>query len=343
VIKRFGQALNGLGSLRRQALTRPVWRQHTNTPYYASQPYAGSAIGRNRTETKLYGGLGQDSTNHNASWYEYDIALNTWTAKASASAYHASASCISDGDYIWVFGGTAFGVSATLAVSRYDIINNTWSTAITTMPTYRENCQMAKISATKWLLPGGYNRSTGAYEPAVYIYDPALNTWTAKTSHPAATPGFVFMVGTGDLDTAVHAHYYNAGGSAFVNSGYRYNLAANTWTGIGSASAGLANGGGGWSCPESIDGIGLHWGTNGANSDWFEWDQLRVPNSSASTGGTLDSGGWMSTGAGASGKLNNAIVNAQGRFWTHTRDQSFWSYQPRGNRKGIIERLMAAI
>jgi len=335
-------------------LTKPALQALTNVPYAAApaQPYAGSYISRGHDGRKVYGGMGVNSGGTDQSdWWEYDTSLNTWTSKAGAPSAGQSGTACTIGQYIYVIGSTNTNCRA---VRRYDCVNNTWS-SMTALGEDVGLCNAIPFpkagTSGQIFIPYHRDSTAGTGSGNTYLYDVALNTWTAKAAFTGwATPNYGYGCQWGDDDTAAFAGGYNQGAGTQQSSTRNYRLSTNTWltpamnshiTGVSVNT--LAPGSG-----ESIEGIGLCWGSGGADGNIYEFDLGREMDSDAAAG-YATTGQWQSSG-GWPGKLNSGIAAvpfwANGvppAFYTHNRDLTFYRYRPKGNRRGLIERVLARI
>lgn len=333
--------MSTVAALVQQLLAAASYTAKANVPFASAvgNPYAGSAIGRNAAETKLYGGKGVNASNvYQQDWWEYDIALNTWTSKAAdtGEAYPGMASA---GGFIYLAGGYDGSTSLT-RVRRYNPATNTWS-GMTAMGTDRYHFQLAKISETKLIAAGGWRTALATGMNSVEVYDTALNTWTAKAVTPSADSAYMYGGGIGDGDSVV----YNTGryGGAGSMQCYRYNLTANAWTPIGASYNGgnfAAHGSG-----ESIDGCVFTVGDGGASALFARYSRVAHGPVDSVAQVARDLGAWMSNASGqiGHGKLNNGIVVAQRKLWMHMRDLTFAVYDPGGYGDNRIRRLAALV
>lgn len=164
--------------------------------------------------------------------YIYNIAADTWTAKADrlqnggegpAAGYYNGSGGGTAGVYSW--GG---GYDNNYASNQfYDVSSNTWS-AKTSMPAGRLDQPYLTYNNQFWTF-GGKAVGSNATKRETYVYDPVSNSWTQKTDMPD-TKG-VAPTGVVSDKAYVIAGYQNLGpGSSYsVYTNYEYNFATNTW------------------------------------------------------------------------------------------------------------------
>lgn len=324
-------------ALVQQLMTPSAYLARTNVPYASAvgNPYAGSFLGKNLAETKLYGGLGSNASNvRQTDWWEYDIALNTWTSKAAGTGL-ADGGTASLGGYIYVHGGFDAGGTTTGQLNRYDPATNTWSGM--TGGSQRAHFTLAPITSGKLIAACGYTSAVGGGQKRVDVYDVALNTWTQKADH-AANTAMVYVHGgaVGDGDTYVHAAYQHNGSPN--GASYKYSLTGNAWTYTGPTSSTFnpAAGSG-----ESLDGSVYTMGDTGAGTFYQEFNPIW-----GTTAGGITTQVWLASsghGAFGAGKLGNNIAVAQGSLWTHMRDLNFGRFTPHGLRPNRARRLAALV
>lgn len=117
----------------------------------------------------------------------------------------------------------------------YDPVANSWAT-ITTSPLAGRSLHTASWTGAKMLVWGGVLNTGGTATNTGAVYDVAGNSWTSMTttSAPAARYGHT-GVWTGVGSRLAIWGGYN--GSTVINTGGFYNVAANTWGNITTASA----------------------------------------------------------------------------------------------------------
>lgn len=132
---------------------------------------------------KLYlnGGYALNAAIYQTETYEYDPAVNAWTAKASSATgrYEAMSGVVNDRMY--VIGGGAGPTGATpLDVNEvYDPATNLWALR-TAMPTERRDGAAAS-DGTRIHVVGGFNTvNVNVHE----VYDPGTDSWSTAAPMP---------------------------------------------------------------------------------------------------------------------------------------------------------------
>lgn len=157
----------------------------------------------------------------------FDPYTETWTSIAPLPTARSEMPAISDGGYIFTFGGTVAGygngnVSST--VYRYDTRANTWQ-VMDPLPKALRGAAAAEYNGTIYVM-GGIS-STGPVAD-VYAYDILTNTWTRETDLPTpvsrasavfAADGTVQLIGGVDaagspLTTVFHTQDLTAADAA---------------------------------------------------------------------------------------------------------------------------------
>ncbi len=213
----------------------------------------------------VFGGYLTASTNLSNLTYEYNTLTDTWTQKANmpTARWGMVAALVNDSAY--VFAGSTGGGSTKLEV--YNITNNSWTTKNNTPSAianqgiigvaYGNNIYLfynyasyiyfpsndtyfrltdhpvgktwatAGVVNNKIYIIGGYNTSLGGQTASVHEYDPALNTWTVKTSAPRT------LYGTIRENPVYNNKIYHVYGQAwtFFSSVYVYDPANDAWKG----------------------------------------------------------------------------------------------------------------
>lgn len=157
----------------------------------------------------------------------YDIALDTYTAKADSSSDHAEwpGSGYYSGN-VYLFGGGYTG--SFNANEAYSVAGNTWSSK-TSMTAGRLDLSYVTYDNKIWAI-GGKASGSNASTKTMYYYDPVANTWTQKTDMPDIKVQGVAGVISGKIYAACG---FKNPGSPNVNSTvqktYEYDPVANTW------------------------------------------------------------------------------------------------------------------
>jgi len=167
----------------------------------------------------IFGGQIDTTPTYNTTMYEYDIATNTYTAKANSTYTHAyPAFGLIDGK-IYVVGGRD-----DYKHEVYDIANDAWSEKADYPIANVDICGSGVYNGKLYVF-GGYDGTN--YYSETYEYDPATDSWTAKTSMPVENSNMAFAT--------IGKYIFSFGGrnsSEYLNSCYRYDTENDTWTTI---------------------------------------------------------------------------------------------------------------
>ena len=145
-------------------------------------------------------------------------APGPWNTSTTGPGARYRAGGVTDGTYIYVFGGGDSVGGFYNDLWRWDPATETW-TQLANMPTGKQNIQGAYWNG-KIYVPGGFNASGHITENA--IYDIATNTWTTGAPLPATQTG---------TNVAFNNKIYNFGGNPGPQSITRiYDIATNTWS-----------------------------------------------------------------------------------------------------------------
>lgn len=140
-----------------------------------------------------------------------------WSTSTTGPSARYRAGGVTDGTYVYVFGGgDPFGGYLN-DLWRWDPSSETW-TQLTNMPTGKQNIQGAYWNG-KIYVPGGY---IGFHIVENAIYDIATNTWATGAPLPATHTG---------QNVAFNNKIYNFGGNPGPQSTTLiYDIAANSWS-----------------------------------------------------------------------------------------------------------------
>ncbi|MBC2581761.1 S8 family serine peptidase [Clostridium sp. DJ247] len=202
---------------------------------------------------KLYAIGGRDSSFSLLNDVEvYDPTSNTWTTKAAMPTPRAKLATAVVNGKVYAIGGNNDAtqypdpmyaeeyISSVLdTVEIYDPVLNTWTTgAPLPIPCY--SAEAAVVNGKIYVI-GGLNRRgvMGFYMEygiedslnTVQVYDPSTNTWSIKTSMPAARYSF----GIGAVNGKIYAMggYLYSEGYYMTNRIEQYDIATDTWTSVG--------------------------------------------------------------------------------------------------------------
>ena len=143
--------------------------------------------------------------------------LCTWSNSNPGPVARYRAGGVTDGTYIYVFGGGDASSDYLNDLWRWDPFTQTW-TKLANMPTGKQNIQGAYWNG-KIYVPGGY---IGSHITENAIYDIATNMWTTGAPLPATQTG---------QTVAFNNKIYNFGGNPGPqNITTIYDIATNTWS-----------------------------------------------------------------------------------------------------------------
>jgi hypothetical protein len=141
-----------------------------------------------------------------------------WSTAATGPGARYRAGGVTDGTYVYVFGGGDSIGGFYNDLWRWDPATQTW-TQLANMPTGKQNIQGAYWNG-KIYVPGGFNASGHITENA--IYDIAANSWTTGAPLPAPQTG---------TNVAFNNKIYNFGGNPGPQTTVTiYDIATNTWS-----------------------------------------------------------------------------------------------------------------
>ena len=122
--------------------------------------------------------------------------------------------------YIYHFGG--YSSSYNNKFYRYDVINNTWNTTLTTVPIATADCAGMYYDGKVYIAGG---QTTGGVNLTdLQIYDVATNTWAVGASMPYAKRFGAYIQANGDL---IFTMGYDA--AVLSNTTLHYYRASNQW------------------------------------------------------------------------------------------------------------------
>ena len=139
----------------------------------------------------------------NNSVFEYDPALDTWTAKKTMPAERGNIAAAVYQDKIYVIGGSG-GLNQV-----YDPAIDTWENR-SSMPTLRTQFEANVVNGKIYIIGG----SSGLNE----VYDPSTDSWTTKAAMPIGVSGYasavvdnkIYFMGGSDSDTHNLNQIYDA-------------------------------------------------------------------------------------------------------------------------------------
>ena len=141
-----------------------------------------------------------------------------WTTAPTGPPLRYRSGGVSDGTFIYVFGGGDNVGGYLNDLWRWNPATQTW-TQLANMPTAKQNIQGAYWNG-KIYVPGGFAAAVHITENA--IYDIATNTWTTGAPLPAPQTG---------TNVAFNNKIYNFGGNPGPQATTSiYDIATNTWS-----------------------------------------------------------------------------------------------------------------
>jgi N-acetylneuraminic acid mutarotase len=122
----------------------------------------------------------------------YDPATDTWTTRAAMPTARSSAGAVANDGRLWVAGGcVGWCAPVTGVLEVYDPATDSWTTKAP-LPTARGVADVG-VAGGLFYVMGGCCGSTSPVSDmmsrTIEAYDPATNTWTAKTQHPGGGGG----------------------------------------------------------------------------------------------------------------------------------------------------------
>ncbi len=193
----------------------------------------------------LYSFGGYTGTAVTSAAYNYNPATNQWTGLAPLPAPRAGAGIVSDGTYLYIFGGLDVNFADMTTLWRYDPATDSYLTTLAPVPTGAGDAAAAYLNGEIVRIAGQV--LPGTPTNAVQIYTISTNTWRTAASYPLAVLAFPALVLNGTI--------YTAGGTddnlVATNKTYRYDPISDSWDDaaiadlpatIQGAAAGLVNG-----------------------------------------------------------------------------------------------------
>lgn len=144
--------------------------------------------------------------------FEYNRSSDTWTALPSSYLYYPAVQALPNGDILFVDPTGNPG-------QRFDLATHSL-VGIAPLPAYQEGAKANLLSTGEVLVAGGLDLwNTGQPFSTTYVYDPALDTWTAGPSLHVAKSGVVqellpdgrvFIAGGGSGYFGTISEYFHA-------------------------------------------------------------------------------------------------------------------------------------
>jgi adhesin/invasin len=209
----------------------------TRLAYLPTPRYFLAAGALNGTLYALGGSTPQGSGNL-STVEAYSPATNAWGPRTSMPTPRSSLAVGVVNDVLYAVGGwnpDPTGTTLTLAtVEAYDPATDTWITKAP-MPTPRAELAVAVANGILYAIGGAGEPTPCDSEPwrlcshmlgTVEAYDPATDTWTARTSMP--TPRIIF--GAAAANGIVYAVGGQGSGNSWLQTLEAYDPATDTWT-----------------------------------------------------------------------------------------------------------------
>ncbi len=172
------------------------------------------------TELVVWGGTDANDGTPQSTGARYNLASNTWTAMSTtnAPAFLNSASCIKDGNAVYVYGGLTNNVYSN-KMNRYDLGTNTWTqnTPGGTSVQVRYGANLMSHNGYIYMFGGVYQPQIGVAQFLVdgYVYNTGANTWSVNVG--SSVPGF-----TGSANIQRGSKVYSFGGVQGANNNAVY-------------------------------------------------------------------------------------------------------------------------
>jgi N-acetylneuraminic acid mutarotase len=188
-------------------------------------PAIGSAIAAVNGIVYLFGGADDDAyTTKYDDTITYDVDANTWGSGLDVpyGQYAHMAAVVYD-DFIYVAGGMD-GATSVDDFAKYNPATNTWTT-LTSLPAPRANGALIASDSRLYYI-GGIDVALAGTN-TTYVYNPTTDLWSSLAVTPATT---------------ITPRGYSYGDYLYVHAGdnsgttWRYNIAANSWSAVGSSS-----------------------------------------------------------------------------------------------------------
>jgi N-acetylneuraminic acid mutarotase len=191
------------------------------------------------TEMIVWGGYDETNylnTNYLNTGAIYNPVTDSWimTSTVEAPAARAQHTAVWTGSEMIIWGG--YDGSELNTGARYNPSTNTWTVSNPVNAPSARSGHTAVWTGSEMIVWGG-----GIY-PSYYDtggrYNPGTDTWTAtsQTNVPVARTGHT-AVWTGTEMIVWGGYFYDCGGGHSLNTGARYDPAANTWTATSTTNA----------------------------------------------------------------------------------------------------------
>jgi N-acetylneuraminic acid mutarotase len=199
------------------------WRAIADFPSVLHHANAASIEGRLFVAGYYVGG---SFTEVSGATYEYDAALDAWSARSAlpAGSERASSCVATFGGKLYLFGGARGGSVADS--SLYDPATDTWQ-ALPPLPEPREHCAAGAIG-DEIIIAGGRAQGIGGFQPNTWAFDPVAQSYELRAPLLTARGGVAGSVLGGEL------FIFGGEGNAMDASGVfteveAYDPAADSW------------------------------------------------------------------------------------------------------------------
>lgn len=122
----------------------------------------------------------------------YDPATDTWATKAAMPTARSGVGVVAIDGQLYVSGGCqGWCAPVTSALAVYDPATDTWTTKAP-LPTARGVADVGVVSGLFYVMGGCCGFTSPVSEvmsSTIEVYDPATNTWTARSQHPGGGGG----------------------------------------------------------------------------------------------------------------------------------------------------------
>lgn len=204
-----------------------TWEPITAVGAPTEERYRHSAVW---TGTKMVIWGGNSSSGHLNNGAQYDPAADSWSAITSigAPAARDSHTTVWSGSEMIIWGGYVGSSNHLNTGGRYNPVTDSWGTTTTSGAPVARRDHTAVWSGSEMIVWGGWIGNTEYQDGS--RYNPVADTWTTITMTGAPSPRhFSTGVWTGREMIIWGGEYWN--GSSFINlnSGGRYDPAADTW------------------------------------------------------------------------------------------------------------------
>ena len=194
---------------------------------------------------KIYAIGGSDNDTQFAVNEEYNPATDTWTTKSSMPTARSGFAIAVYQNKIYCIGGTTGDSGFTGVNEVYDPATDTWQTKLS-MPTPRADLCASVVDGKIYCVGG---KKYWGFDPfyqelnVTEVYDPAENSWTAKSAIPVPVLGAASAVVDGKIYVIGGSRHFQLGWDLdTVGSNQVYDLENDTWSTRDSLPTGVSYG-----------------------------------------------------------------------------------------------------